>query len=355
MSEFINERLNGLKPYVPGEQPKNIKNLVKLNTNENPFPPSPKAVKAGRNALKNLNRYSDPDAAELKKALAVNFGVKPENVTVGNGSDEILAFLFAGFCDRGAIINDVTYGFYEVFADMFGVKKTVVPLKEDFSIDVGDYDRKKGTVFIANPNAPTGLTLPLGKIKELADCDKKRLVVVDEAYVDFGGESAVKLLPSCRNIAVVGTFSKSRSLAGARLGYIVSSREIIEDVERVRNSFNPYNVNAVTQAMGVAALEDVGYFHKTRSTVIENRESLTERLKGMGFTVLDSKANFIFASPPDRDGKGLFEALRRDGIVVRYFGAERTREFCRITVGDKKACERTARCVKKFYEKEITK
>lgn len=213
MSEFINERLDGLKPYVPGEQPKNIKNLVKLNTNENPFPPSPKAIKAGRNALKNLNRYSDPDASELKKALAVNFGVNPENVTVGNGSDEILAFLFAGFCDKGAIINDVTYGFYEVFADMFGVKKTVVPLKEDFSIDVADYDRKKGTVFIANPNAPTGLTLPLGKIKELADCDKKRLVVVDEAYVDFGGESAVKLLPSCRNIAVVGTFSKSRSLA----------------------------------------------------------------------------------------------------------------------------------------------
>ena len=350
MSEFINEKLSGLKPYVPGERPKSGKSLIKLNTNENPFPPSPKAVKAGRAALNGLNLYNDPDAAELKKALAAVHGVSVQNVTVGNGSDEILAFLFAGFCEKGALINDVTYGFYEIFADMFGVKKTIVPLDKDYTVNIAEYEKKKGTVFIVNPNAPTGINLPLDKIRELAGQDKKRLVVVDEAYVDFGGDSAVKLLDTCRNIVVVGTFSKSRSLAGARLGFAIANREIIADLERVRNSMNPYNINSVTQAMGIAALNDVAYFHKTKTAIIENRAFLTERLVALGFTVLDSRTNFIFAMPPDRDGKRLYGALKDADIIVRYFDAERTKEFCRITIGDKKACLRIVECAEKLYK-----
>lgn len=349
MSDFFSKRLSELKPYIPGEQPKNIRNLVKLNTNENPFPPSPKAVKEGKKAIKKLNLYSDPDASQLKKAIASALNVERENVAVFNGSDEALAFFFAGFCDKGATINDITYGFYKVFARFYGVETTVVPLREDFTVSVSDYSDKTGTVFLANPNAPTGIALNAESIAELALQNPDRLVVVDEAYVDFGAESAVKLLKACKNIVVVRTFSKSRSLAGGRLGFTIASKEIIADLEKVRNSFNPYNVNSVTLAMGAASIADDEYFQKTIQTVIRNRALLTEGLKKSGFTVLDSRANFIFASPPDKDGKRLYSSLRERGVLVRYWDEARISEFCRISVGDEKSVKTLLACVAEIY------
>ena len=349
MSDFFSKRLSELKPYVPGEQPKNIRNLVKLNTNENPFPPSPKAVKEGKKAIKKLNLYSDPDASQLKKAIASALNVGRENVAVFNGSDEALAFFFAGFCDKGATINDITYGFYKVFARFYGVETAVVPLREDFTVSVSDYADKTGTVFLANPNAPTGIALNAESIAELALQNPDRLVVVDEAYVDFGAESAVKLLKACKNIVVVRTFSKSRSLAGGRLGFTIASKEIIADLEKVRNSFNPYNVNSVTLAMGAASIADDEYFQKTIQTVIRNRALLTEGLKKSGFTVLDSRANFIFASPPDKDGKRLYSSLRERGVLVRYWDEARISEFCRISVGDEKSVKTLLACVAEIY------
>ena len=349
MSDFFSKRLSELKPYIPGEQPKNIRNLVKLNTNENPFPPSPKAVKEGKKAIKKLNLYSDPDASQLKKAIASALNVERENVAVFNGSDEALAFFFAGFCDKGATINDITYGFYKVFARFYGVETAVVPLREDFTVSVSDYSDKTGTVFLANPNAPTGIALNAESIAELALQNPDRLVVVDEAYVDFGAESAVKLLKDCKNIAVVRTFSTSRSLAGGRLGFTIASKEIIADLEKVRNSFNPYNVNSVTLAMGAASIADDEYFQKTIQTVIRNRALLTERLKKSGFKVLDSRANFIFASPPDKDGKRLYSSLRERGVLVRYWDEARISEFCRISVGDEKSVKTLLACVAEIY------
>lgn len=349
MSDFFSKRLSELKPYIPGEQPKNIRNLVKLNTNENPFPPSPKAVKEGKKAIKKLNLYSDPDASQLKKAIASALNVERENVAVFNGSDEALAFFFAGFCDKGATINDITYGFYKVFARFYGVETAVVPLREDFTVSVSDYSDKTGTVFLANPNAPTGIALNAESIAELALQNPDRLVVVDEAYVDFGAESAVKLLKACKNIVVVRTFSKSRSLAGGRLGFTIASKEIIADLEKVRNSFNPYNVNSVTLAMGAASIADDEYFQKTIQTVIRNRALLTEGLKKSGFTVLDSRANFIFASPPDKDGKRLYSSLRERGVLVRYWDEARISEFCRISVGDEKSVKTLLACVAEIY------
>ena len=352
MSKFFSQRLTHLAPYVPGEQPKDIKNLIKLNTNESPFAPSPKAVEAGKRASERLHLYSDPTATALKRAIAKVYGVSENQITVSNGSDEVLAFLFEAFCDDGAIINDITYGFYKVFASVFGVKTTVIPLKEDYSIDVKDYEGKKGTVFIANPNAPTGIALSLDEIERLLSQDTSRLVVVDEAYVDFGADSALALLDRYDNLVVVRTFSKSRSLAGARIGYAFSSEQIISDIERVRNSFNPYNLGSVAIAMGEASMLDVEYFEKNRLAVMENRERLVDGLKEQGFTVLDSKANFIFATPPDGDGEKLYKGLRERSILVRYFNSQRLSAFARITVGSKEQVDALLTATAQIYGEE---
>lgn len=349
--DFFDPKLSALEPYVPGEQPKDIKKLVKLNTNENPFPPSKKAIKAGKQAVKRLHLYSDPTSDKLIKAIASVMGVEKEQVAVGNGSDEVLAFLTAGFCADGMIINDITYGFYKVLANLYGVKKTVIPLKDDFSIEISDYEGKKGTVFIANPNAPTGKFLPLSEIEKLLAQDENRLVVVDEAYVDFGGESAIRLLSKYKNLVVTRTFSKSRSLAGGRLGFIVASKEIIRGFLTVKNSFHPYNVNTVTQAMATESVLDIAYFNKTRYEVIKNRAVITQTLKSLGFTVTDSMANFVFASPPDGNGKKLYEQLRARGVLVRYFDGERLSPFARITVGGKKQTAKLLQCVAEIYGK----
>lgn len=347
--DFFDTRLYGLEPYIPGEQPKSIKGLVKLNTNESPFPPSKRAIKAGRAAAKRLHLYSDPTASVLIGAIACAVGVDTECVAVGNGSDEVLAFLTAGFCQNGMIINDITYGFYKVLAKLYNVNKTVVPVREDFSIEVDDYLGKSGTVFIANPNAPTGLYLGLDKIERLLCQDESRLVVVDEAYIDFGGESAVALLPKHPNLVVTRTFSKSRSLAGGRLGFVVASKQIIDGFMRVKNSFHPYNVGTVTQQMGIAAVLDTAYFDYTRGVVINNREAMKDGLRALGFTVLDSKTNFLFVSPPDGNGKRLYDELRKRAVLVRYFEGDRLSPYCRITVGSDKQSAFVLKCAAEIY------
>lgn len=333
MSVFLSERLKTLKAYVPGEQPESGSRIIKLNTNESPFPPSPKAVEAGRRALDGLNLYSDPDARLLKSALAAELKLKPENISVFNGSDEALALIMTGFCDSGAVYNDVTYGFYKVIAGLFGIKSNVVQLNDDFTINAEAYGDKVGTVFIANPNAPTGIFLSVDKIEFIAAQRPDRLVVVDEAYVDFGGESAVSLIGRLRNVLVVRTFSKSRSLAGGRLGFVAANKEIIADLERIRNSFNPYNVDSVAISMGAAAVEDKEYFEKTRRSVEKNRAVLSRGLKKLGFFLTDSLANFVFASPPDGDGMRFKNLLQKKDILVRFWDEPRIRRFCRITVG----------------------
>lgn len=349
MDAFFDGRLAGLRPYVPGEQPKGDMNVIKLNTNESPFPPSPKAIEAGSSALKKLNLYSDPTVSSLKRAIADSLNVGADCVTVGNGSDESIAFLLVGFCENGALLNDITYGFYRVCASLYGVRTSIVPLKKDFTIDVGDYEGKKGTIFLANPNAPTGIALPLSAIERLLASDQDRLVAVDEAYVDFGAESAVSLIGKYPNLVVLRTFSKSRSLAGGRLGFTISSPAIAADIERVRNSFNPYNIDMVAQRMGEAAIRDAEYFERTRNEIMRTRAALTEGLKRAGFSVLDSKANFVFASPPDRDGGSLAKKLRERGILVRFFDEDRLREFVRVTVGSEGQVQALLAAVNEIY------
>lgn len=350
--EFFSKRFRSIEPYVPGEQPRGIKGLVKLNTNENPYPPSPSAIKAGARAAKRLNLYSDPVGADLRRTIATYHGLGPENVVLGNGSDECLSLLFAGFTDGGAVFPDVTYGFYKVLAGYYGAKTTEVPLKRDFTVDMESIAKTNGTVFLANPNAPTGIALGADKIAELAAADENRLVVVDEAYVDFGGETASGLVKTVSNVVVVRTFSKSRSFAGGRLGYVLAPENVAAYLERLRNSLNPYNVDSVTLAMGKALMLDDKYFRKNLAKVVAEREKTADGLRKIGFRVLKSEANFLFVSPPDKDGKRLYEGLRKRDILVRFFDTDRLREFCRISIGDKKATKKLLAAVREIYGEE---
>ena len=332
---FLNESLRGFLPYTPGEQPKDMARLIKLNTNENPFPPSPMAVEAiTKSEIEGLRLYSDPDCARLIEAIAGFHCVSEEMIFPGNGSDEVLALIFHGMCENGAAFPDITYGFYRVFAELFGVRYTEIPLKADFSVAVDDYADFPGTVFLANPNAPTGICLPLTEVERLLRQNTRRLVVVDEAYVEFGGESAEALLGEYDNLIVVRTFSKSHSLAGARIGYAVSSAETIKELNTLKFSFNPYNINRLSIILGAAAMRDREYFEDCRSKVIENRDYITHELKNLGFNVLESKANFIFAGDnPKISGEKFYLELRQRGILVRYFNIPRISSYVRITIG----------------------
>ena len=334
MSKFLTEKYSGLAPYTPGEQPKDRK-FVKLNTNESPFPPSEKAIAYARAEAERLMLYSDPECRDLVAKMAESFGVDKTSVIMTNGSDEVLNFAFMAYCDENtpAVFADITYGFYKVFAEINALPKKIISLKEDFTIDVDDYINTKGTVFIANPNAPTGIPLPLSEIERLVKSDLERVVVIDEAYVDFGGESAVELTKKYPNLLVTGTFSKSRSMAGARLGYGIASPEIINDLTRIRYSTNPYNVNRMTMAAGIGALADKEYFEDNCKKIIENRKWTEEKLSELGFTFLDSKANFIFAKTDRIDGKKLYLELKEKGVLVRHFDAPRISDFNRITIG----------------------
>ena len=352
MSKFLVDKFNSLTPYVPGEQPKERK-YVKLNTNESPFPPSKKAVEYACREAQKVMLYSDPDVTDLVKALAKTYDVLPQNVIVTNGSDEVLNFAFMAYCNAQtpALFADITYGFYKVFASVNGIPYKEIPLKEDFTLDINDYLDKRGTIFIANPNAPTGIALSIDEIETLIKANTDRVVVVDEAYVDFGTESAVKLIKKYDNLLVTQTFSKSRSMAGARLGFGIGSKAIIDDLNRIRYSTNPYNVNRMSEYAGVGALEDAEYFENNCRTIIANREWTVGELKKLGFTTTDSKANFIFAKCEDIDGKELYLKLKERGILVRHFDKAPIKDYNRITIGSMEEMQAYIDTVKTILEK----
>ena len=333
MSKFFSEKFCSLTPYVPGEQPKE-REYVKLNTNESPFPPSELGVKLANEQLKKVMLYSDPEQRELTEAAADYYGVKKSQVIMTNGSDEVLNFAFMAYCDSKtpALFADITYGFYKVFAELNGVKYTEIPLREDFSLSVDDYIGRSGTVFIANPNAPTGKAISLEAIEKLLAADKSRIVVIDEAYVDFGGESAVKLIEKYDNLLVTQTFSKSRSMAGARLGFGIANEKIISDLNTIKYSTNPYNVNRITAAMGVGAIKDKEYFNDNCKKIIKTREWVKDELIKLGFTALDSKTNFLFAKHERVGGEEIYLKLKEKGVLVRHFNKERIKEFNRLTI-----------------------
>ena len=353
MSKYFSDKYAELVAYTPGEQPKERK-YIKLNTNESPFPPAPAVKQAVLKAAENLQLYCDPESGKLNGAIADFYGVDKENVITGNGSDEILNFAVQAYCDKKTplVFPDITYGFYPVFARLNGVPYREIPLKEDFTVDVEKFLGCKGTVVIANPNAPTGIALSLVEIEKILSSNKENVVIIDEAYVDFGGESALKLIDKYDNLLVVRTFSKSRSLAGGRLGFGLANKDLIKDLNTVRYSTNPYNVNAMTQAAGIESVKDREYFYRNIQTVIENREYTKTELKKLGFEVLDSKTNFLFVKKDGLDGEEYYNALRARGILVRHFKAERIKDFNRVTVGTKEEMDAFIAATKEIINKE---
>ena len=340
MSRYWSAVVRGLTPYVPGEQPK-LPNLVKLNTNENPYGPSPKVLEALRAETGDtLRLYPDPNADRLKEAVAAYYGVTPKQVFVGNGSDEVLAHVFMALLkhERPVLFPDITYSFYPVYCGLYGIDYRTVPLADDFSIDPTDYAQPNGGIIFPNPNAPTGRLLALDAIERILKANPDSVVVVDEAYVDFGGKSAISLVDHHDNLLVVHTLSKSRSLAGLRVGFAVGHPALIEALERVKNSFNSYPLDRLAIVGAVAALEDAEHFERTRRAVIATRDTLTTELRSLGFEVLPSAANFIFARHPQRDAAQLALALREQNIIVRHFKLPRIDQFLRITVGTAAEC-----------------
>lgn len=353
MSRFWSAGVADLTPYVPGEQPQ-MQRLIKLNTNENPYGPSPRVLAAIREALGSdadaLKRYPDPDARRFKQTIARRFGLEEANVHVGNGSDEVLANVFQGLLkhDKPILFPDITYSFYPVYCGLYGVAFEHVPLTDSFEIRVDDYLKPNGGIIFPNPNAPTGRVLASGEIERLLAGNPDSVVVIDEAYIDFGGESAAGLIAKSPNLLVVQTLSKSRSLAGLRLGFAIGHPALIEALERVKNSFNSYPLDRLAQAAGVAAMEDEAYFDQTRQAVIASREGLVARLAVLGFDVLPSTANFVFARHPSRDAAQLAAALRERSIIVRHFKHARVAQFLRITVGTEAECQTFTEALKEI-------
>ena len=335
---FWSPEVRELEPYVPGEQPK-IQNLLKLNTNENPYPPSPTVVEAVQAVLVNsadaLRLYPDPDASALKQAIAKQQQIDVANVFVGNGSDEVLAHIFKAFFvqDKPILYPDITYSFYPVYSQFFGVETKILPLNDVFEIVVDDYKQANGGIIITNPNAPTSIALGVEAIEEVLQANPDSVVVIDEAYVDFGAESAVSLVEKYENLVVCQTTSKSRSLAGLRVGFAIAQPHLIAALEAVKNSFNSYPMDRFAIAAAVASFEDQAYFEAQCAKVIESREKLVGDLVALGFDVLPSKANFIFVTHPQYDAAQLAQQLREHGIIVRYFNKPRINQFLRITIG----------------------
>ena len=347
MSRFWSQVVRDLTPYVPGEQPK-IANLIKLNTNENPYPPSPKALAAIQAELgddaSRLRLYPDPNADLLKQAVARRYAVTPAQVFVGNGSDEVLAHAFQALLKHDApiLFPDITYSFYPVYCGLYGVDYRCVPLAEDFTLRPADYapvhGQRHGGIIFPNPNAPTGRLLALDAIAEIAAANPDSVVIIDEAYIDFGGETAIPLTARFDNLLVIHTLSKSRSLAGLRVGYAVGHPELIEALERVKNSFNSYPLDRLAIVGAVAAIEDEAWFADCCRQVIASRDLLNQQLAGLGFEVLPSGANFVFARHPQRDAGELAKALRERNIIVRHFKLPRIDQFLRITIGTDDEC-----------------
>lgn len=354
MSRFFSEKYKGLEPYVPGEQPRDMQ-YIKLNTNESPFPPSPKAQAYAMEAAKRLQLYSDPECTALVHKMAEMKGLKPTQILFGNGSDETLYLAFLAYCDqkKAAVFPDISYGFYRVFAESLGIPYTQIPLREDFTVAPEDYFRAGKTIFIANPNAPTGQLLSLDQIRSILEENPEDVVLIDEAYIDFGGESAVKLIGEYENLLVTQTFSKSRSLAGGRLGMIFGNEALIADMKALMYSINPYNVNSMTMAAGIGALEDEAYTLENCGKIMENRAFTTQKLRDMGFTVLDSAANFILAGHPGISGGDLYKKLKERGILVRYFNTERLSGYVRITIGTHQQMESLLGAVSGILEENL--
>ncbi|MBQ8111112.1 MAG: histidinol-phosphate transaminase [Clostridia bacterium] len=334
MSSYLSKRYQALEAYTPGEQPRDMR-YVKLNTNESPYPPSPGVLEAVTAEAGRLQLYSDPVCAELRDALAARYGVKRENVFVSNGSDDILNFAFMAFAGDSvpACFPDISYGFYRVYADLHGIDSRQIPLKPDFSVAAGDYMNLDGFIAIANPNAPTGMALSRDEIEGIVKANPGHVVLIDEAYVDFGAESCVPLTSKYDNLLVVQTFSKSRSMAGARLGFAIASEGLIADLEKIKYSTNPYSVNRMTLAAGIAALAADDYNMENCRRVMKTREATAARLRDMGFEVLPSLSNFLFARCPGQSGEALYLALKRRGVLVRHFSDARIADFLRISIG----------------------
>jgi len=333
MSRYLSKRYTSLEAYVPGEQPSDMK-YIKLNTNESPFPPSPGVLSAiCEEEVKNLRLYPNPDGIKLINKLAKLYEVKPKNIIIANGSDELLAFAFLAFFDDGVVFPDITYGFYPVYAELYGISYRQIPLSEDLTVNINDYIGISKNVVLANPNAPTGIVLGLDDIEKIAAGNPDHVVLIDEAYIDFGGKSAIELTHKYDNLLVIHTYSKSRSLAGARLAYAIASEAIIEDLGKMKYSFNPYNVGRLTQVLGAAALDDEAYFIEKRKEIIAVREHTEERLRELGFTMTSSCANFIFARHHGISGAELYSGLKEKGILVRHWNKSRISDYVRITVG----------------------
>ena len=355
MSRFLNSKYRELEAYTPGEQPRD-KKYVKLNTNESPYPPSAGVIAAvNREEVASLNLYPDPTCKALKQALADRFGVGTENVFVSNGSDDILNFSFMAFCEgdkTGVSFPEISYGFYSVYAELHGVSYKAIPLRDDFFIDISDYMHNDSTVVIANPNAPTGLALSLCEVEKIVRANPDNLVLIDEAYVDFGAQSAVELTKKHENLLVVGTFSKSRSMAGARLGYAIASSNIVEDLEKIKYSTNPYNINRLTLVAGEAALAEDAYYMDNCKKIIATRENTQQKLRELGFSMTDSKANFIFAKSEDIGGQELYEKLKERGILVRHFSKEKIKDYNRITVGTPEEMEALIKAITEILKEK---
>ncbi len=335
MSRFLSERFATLKAYTPGEQPKD-QQYIKLNTNESPYPPSPEVIaKITAAEIEKLNLYPDPTGKVLKEKLAGLYGVEEKNIFLSNGSDDIINFAFMAFCDdtHGVTYPSISYGFYPVYSDLYHVPTVKVPLCDDFSIDHKAYCGVDKMVVIANPNAPTGMEISLSAIREILESNKNHLVLIDEAYVDFGGTSAVELIKEYDNLLVSMTFSKSRSLAGARLGFAIAHEDIIEDLEKIKYSTNPYNINRLTLLAGEAAVDSDLYYKENAKKIIATRERTVSELKKMNFTVLDSKANFIFVKHEQVGGETLYQTLKEKGVLVRHFNQTRIEDYIRVTIG----------------------
>ncbi|MBL1292748.1 MAG: histidinol-phosphate transaminase [Thiotrichales bacterium] len=347
MNKYWSKLVHKLEPYIPGEQPK-ITNLIKLNTNENPYGPSPKVLDALKTeATDTLRLYPDPNSDQLKQTIAHYYSVEPKQVFVGNGSDEVLAHAFQALLkhDKPILYPDITYSFYPVYCRLYQIEYETIPLADDFTINIENYKKPNGGIIFPNPNAPTGIGLALDAIKQLLDNNTDSVVVVDEAYIDFGGETAISLVNQYSNLLVIQTLSKSRSLAGLRLGFAIGNEKLIAGLERVKNSFNSYPIDRFASTGAIAAFEDEAYFQKTTKKILSTRTELIADLENLGFTVLPSQANFVFTKHPNKDAATISQHLREKSIIVRHFAKPRIDQFIRITIGTKAECEALIKCL----------
>lgn len=352
MSKFLCEKYSNLEPYVPGEQPKD-REYIKLNANETSMQPSPKVLEILKSSrMEKLGFYADPDAIEFRSAIAERYDVNVDQVFAGNGSDEVLGLIFLAFFDEKSKIAypDITYGFYKVFAKSFGIDGKQIPLKEDFTVDVDAFIQSGRHIILANPNAPTGFILPVSEIERMVKSDPNRLVVIDEAYIDYdkNNHSCIPLIKKYKNLIVVHTMSKSKNLAGAHLGYCIGDESLIEDLNGIKFAFNPFSLNDISVAIGAAAIRDREYYDKCVNEIIENREYLKRELRNLGFEVLDSKTNFIFVTHPEINAAVYNKMLRENGILARYYNAPRIDNYLRITIGTREEMEAVVEATKKI-------